>query len=545
MKVCAIVPTYNHDRVIGAVLERLCAARLAVFVIDDGSAEPARSRLAALHDESRHITVHRLPANRGKGSAMVEGFHLAAAAGFSHAVQVDADGQHDLDQLPQLLRLAADHPEALISGQPVYDDSIPLGRKIGRWITHVWVWIETLSLRIRDSMCGFRVYPLAAVRAVLAETPVGQRMDFDTDIMVRLFWRGTPVHMWPVKVIYPPGNISHFDVVADNWRISKMHARLVRGMLVRLPRRIGTRFGFASGASHWAALGERGAYWGLRFCAASYRLLGPRFCRVVLAPIVLYFLLTGGEQRRASQDFLHRALGRRPSFRQVFRHFLSFAGRAVDTLGAWIGAIGRDAIRVETPDVLARAAADGRGALIIVSHLGNVDLARATLDAATRSRLTVLVHTRNAANYNRLLREFRPEAAANIMQVSEIGPETAIALQQRVERGEWVVMAGDRTPVMSQGRVSRVPFFGAPAGFSNGPWILGALLGCPVYLLFCLRDGDGFRLSMETFAERIVLPRPDRDAVLSAYAARYAERLAHHARREPFQWFNFFDFWAR
>lgn len=543
MKICAIIPSHNHDQAVGAIVDRLCATGIPVFVIDDASAEPARSRLAALHEESRGVTVHRLAQNRGKGGAVIEGFRLATAQGFSHAIQIDADGQHDLDQLPRLLALAAQNPHALISGQPIYDRSIPLGRKLGRWITHVWVWIETLSLRIRDSMCGFRVYPMAAVQTVLARDRIGQRMEFDTEIMVRMFWRGTPVHMCPVKVIYPPGNTSNFDVVADNWRISKMHTRLVCILVLRLPLFLLRRLGMRE-AAHWAGLHERGAYWGLRFCAGAYRLLGPRLCRVVMAPIVLYFLATGAEQRRASRAFLTRALGRPARFSEVCRHFAAFAGRAVDTFGAWIGAIRRDTVTIDTPDLLARTSQDRRGALFVVAHLGNVDLSRATLDAETRARLTILVHTRHAANYNRLLREFRPEAAMNVLQVTEIGPETAIMLKERVERGEWVVIAGDRTPVLSRGRVSHVPFFGRPAGFSNGPWILGALLGCPIYLLFCLREGEHHRLSLELFAEQITLPRQGREAALASHAARYAQRLEHHARRDPFQWFNFFDFWA-
>jgi hypothetical protein len=123
----------------------------------------------------------------------------------------------------------------LITGLPRYDDSVPACRKIGRWITHVWVWIETLSLQIGDSMCGFRVYPLAAVRALLDRRPVGNRMDFDIEIIVRLFWAGTPVCGLPVRVIYPPGNSSNFDMLRDNWRIAKLHTRLVLIMLLRLP----------------------------------------------------------------------------------------------------------------------------------------------------------------------------------------------------------------------------------------------------------------------------------------------------------------------
>ena len=546
---CAVVPSHNHLTAVGEVVGRLRAAGLPVFVVDDGSAEPARTVLAALHDPECGVTVTRLEVNQGKGAAVMEGFRMADAAGFTHAVQVDADGQHDLDALPLLLETAAQHPDALVSGKPIYDRSIPTGRKIGRWITHVWVWIETLSLAIPDSMCGFRTYPLAATIALLAGESVGRRMDFDTDIMVRLFWRGTPVIMVPVRVTYPPGNTSNFHMLRDNWRITCMHTRLVLTMLVRLPRILRHRPRAAVAPRHWAGMSERGLYWGLCFCAWAYRLLGRRGCMTVMAPIVLYFFLTGREQRRASLNFLARVSrasggGRRPGLLDGYRHFMAFAARALDTFIAWVGGMPPGTLVRADDGVLDAAAADSRGALFIVSHLGNAELSRALLDPETRSRLTVLVHTRHAEHYNRVLREFRPEAAVNTLQVTDIGPETAIALQERVERGEWVVIAGDRTPVGGGQRVSRVPFLGTDADFSQGPYILAALLGCPVYLLFCPREGGVYRLYAERFADRIDLPRNNREAVLDGWSANYAGRLEHYALKAPLQWFNFFDFWA-
>lgn len=234
MKLCAIVPSYNHHRVVGEVVRALRAADIPVFLIDDGSAEETRLVLSALAGPG--VTVHRLPQNGGKGAAVLTGFRLARAEGYSHALQVDADGQHDLTRLEALIATSKAEPTALVSGQPRYDASIPTGRKIGRWITHVWVWIETLSLSITDSMCGFRIYPLEATERLMALEPIGHYMDFDTDIMVRLFWRGTPVVMVPVDVTYPPDNTSNFAMVRDNVRISLMHTRLVFGMLARLPR---------------------------------------------------------------------------------------------------------------------------------------------------------------------------------------------------------------------------------------------------------------------------------------------------------------------
>ena len=542
MKICVIIPTYNHYKNLDVVVERVSECGLPIFVIDDGSEEPACSVITTL--QNGDVTVYRLPHNQGKGAAVMAGFQLAITGGYTHAIQIDADGQHDLSALPRLMEMTKENPDALISGQPIYDASVPMGRKIGRWATHIWVWIETLSFRITDSMCGFRAYPLAAVQKLLLNESVGQRMDFDTDIMVRLFWRGTDVMMLPVKVIYPPDNTSNFDMLRDNWRITKMHTCLFLTMLTRLPIILKRRHQTET-THHWANIAERGGYWGLRFCAAAYHLLGRTGCTIVMAPIVLYFCLTGTKQRLASRQFLGRALNRQPSFMECYRHQMNFALRALDVLIAWTGGIKADAVIPTNYAELHSIVTDPRGGIMIVSHLGNADIARATLDKATRQRLTILAHTRHAENYNRVLTRFNHDAAMNVVQVTEIDPATIIDLQQRIEQGEWIVIAGDRTSVLSRDHIVSVPFFGTDAPFPQGPWILAALLECPVHLLFCLQNGDHHDITMERFAERITLPRPSRDDSLRNYVTRYAQRLEHYAARAPFQWYNFFDFWAK
>lgn len=545
-RACAIVPSHNHAQAVPGIVAALRAQGLPVFVIDDGSNESTCALLARLEDPANDVRVARLEPNQGKGGAVGHGFQLAMAAGFTHALQIDADGQHDIMAVPDLLRLAQAHPNALITGVPVYDRSVPFGRKIGRYVTHVWVWIETLSWQIRDSMCGYRVYPLAPVAALYASgETIGRRMDFDTEIMVRLFWRGVPVVEHPVAVTYPVGNISNFDLWRDNLRITWMHTRLFFGMLARLPSILRNK---PQRSRHWAWLAERGAYWGLQLWTLVYRLLGRHACLTIMAPVVFYFYLTGGEQRRASQDFLSRAYAIRPdrrwrpTFLNGLRHFFSFAGRALDTFIGWTGDMPPNMIRPGKIADLRAAEDDRRGGLFIIAHLGNVDLARALLDEATRRRLLILVHTRHAENYNRLLRDYRPEAAVNTWQVSELGPAAAMELKERVEAGSWVVIAGDRVPVNSQ-RVASIPFLGAAAPFSQGPYILASLLECPVYTLFCLRHGDHFVLDVEKLADRVVLPRGDREAALQGYAQLFANRLESHALQDPLQWYNFFNFW--
>ena len=552
-RACAVVPSFNHWREVPAIVERLRALDLAVFIVDDGSAAPARDGLAVLDAPERNVHVTRFDTNRGKGAAVLTGLAQARAAGFSHCLQVDADGQHDLAAVADMLALARRQPAAVVAGQAVYDDTAPLGRVAGRWITHVCVWVETLSFDIRDSMCGLRVYPIAAVAALLeGGVRIGSRMEFDTDIVVRLHRAGTPVANRPVKVRYPPGNLSNFRMGADNWRITGMHTRLMLGTLFTFPailwrRRRRAALG-ADGPTHWANLAERGLYWGLRLAAFAYRLLGRRGCMAVLAPVVLYFYITAGERRRASLDFLRRAFAvssRRPppAWRDGYRHFLSFARRALDSFIAWIGHMPADAVVAGDVAALDDAKARPRGAVFIVSHHGNVGVSRALLDARTRQRVVVLMHTRHAENYNRVVREFNPDAALNTLQVTEIGPETAIALQQRVESGDWLFIAGDRTPVGGGRRVATVQFLDAVAEFSQGPYLMAALLDCPVYLFFCRRVEDRYELNVERFADRVVLPRGRRVEALAGYAAAYAIRLEKHVLEDPFQWYNFYDFW--
>lgn len=235
--VAAVIPVYNHPATIGAMVAGVHANDLHGVLVDDGS-EPGCAavldRLATEHGPER-VTLVRLARNQGKGGAMMAGFRAAAAQGFSHVLQIDADGQHDVADIPRFLQACAAQPGAVIAGVPIYDHSVPLGRLVGRYATHIWVWINTLSLAIKDSMCGFRVYPLPPTLALIDQVAIGRRMDFDTEILVRLYWRGMPVINLPTRVTYPQDGISHFKLGLDNLLISRMHAKLFAGMLWRLP----------------------------------------------------------------------------------------------------------------------------------------------------------------------------------------------------------------------------------------------------------------------------------------------------------------------
>ncbi|MBK6597091.1 MAG: glycosyltransferase family 2 protein [Proteobacteria bacterium] len=240
----AVLPVYNHEDAVGRVVAGLRAAGLPVILVDDGSAPRCRAvlqQLAGAADVSLVVNPHNL----GKGGAVSAGLRAALQAGHTHALQIDADGQHTLADIPRFIAAARVEPNAVICGQPVFDQSVPRLRFYSRYLTHVLVWVHTLSFDIRDSMCGFRIYPLTAVVSVLDSARLGLRMDFDPELLVRLHWRGQPIRWLATRVAYPLDGISHFRMLEDNLRISWMHARMFAGMLVRSPSILWRRLRFA------------------------------------------------------------------------------------------------------------------------------------------------------------------------------------------------------------------------------------------------------------------------------------------------------------
>jgi glycosyltransferase involved in cell wall biosynthesis len=191
---CVVIPVYNHEHAIGNVLAQVLAHGLPVILVDDGCSAACAAvldGLAAAHPD--RVVLERHAVNQGKGGAVLTGFTRAAQDGFTHVLQVDADGQHSVADVPRFLAAARAAPHAVVAGCPLYDESVPALRLYARYLTHVWVWINTLSLAIRDSMCGFRVYPVAPVLALARRRRLGLRMNFDIEILVRLYWDGLAI----------------------------------------------------------------------------------------------------------------------------------------------------------------------------------------------------------------------------------------------------------------------------------------------------------------------------------------------------------------
>ena len=535
-RACAVVPCYNHGATAGAVVERLVAHGLDVLLIDDGSDATTEQALRVLGMQQPRAQVLRLAQNSGKGAAVVHGLREAAKRGFTHALQVDADGQHDLNDVPRFLAEGERAPNAVVCGAPRYDASAPASRRYGRWITHFWVWLETRSFAIADSLCGFRLYPLAPTLAVANRVRLAHGMSFDIDVVVRLAWEGLPIINVPTTVTYPPGGLSHFKLLRDNVRISGTHTRLVFGMLWRLvfwPRR----------ETHWSRVPERGSTLGMRIVMAAWRLLGPRAARVAALPAVLWVFATGAQARRASRAYLTRlgASSAPPTAWSVLRHMYTFAEACIDRFAAWQGDVAPVDFHGEAE--FRRLSEEKRGALFIGSHLGNLEMVRALATLGDVARITAVVYTEHGRRFVTALRRTNARFAENLLEVADFGPETAVLLKERVDRGEILVIVGDRTPAADNGRSTTALFLGQAAPFPQGPMILAHLLECPVYLFFCLKRGRRYDLHLERFAERVELPPRSREEAIARYVAGYAARLEYYCREAPLQWFNFYDFW--
>jgi len=237
--ICIVIPHFDHLAQFQRILPKLLEQGFPLVVVDDASPKQSFDELTLLLEKlaPRSILV-RHSHNQGKGAAVMTGLNTALESGFTHVLQIDADGQHDTGSIKNLVAQAGYFPESMICGKPVFDESISGLRFYSRYITLYLAWLETLSTQIHDALCGLRLYPLTESMVSVKNKVVGKRMSFDPEILVRAVWAGVPLNFVPVKVAYPEDGKSHFRYLRDNLEIAWMHTRLIAGMLIRIPRLI-------------------------------------------------------------------------------------------------------------------------------------------------------------------------------------------------------------------------------------------------------------------------------------------------------------------
>ena len=305
-------------------------------------------------------------------------------------------------------------------------------------------------------------------------------------------------------------------------------------------------------AKHWASLEETSLIWGIRTLVWIYRIFGRWAFRLILRPVVSYYFLSGKVARLASMDYLGRLAKTYPDLHLnvgwwlSYRHFLSFGETLLDKIIAWMGCIDPNQVDFPNRPLLLEMIEQKRGAMILSGHIGNLELCQAIADMRGLIRLNILVHTRHAEKFNRLLGRGEGSATIKLIQVTELNPAIAIELQDKIDNGEFLVMVGDRIPVQG-GRTVKAKFLGEEAEFPQGPYLLASLLRCPVFTLFGYPTNGRYRVYLEPFSDPFRIPRsePKRSQMLESLAERYANILEKHCRAEPLQWFNFYPYWQK
>lgn len=300
---------------------------------------------------------------------------------------------------------------------------------------------------------------------------------------------------------------------------------------------------------HWADFGEATSVAGIRALCFVHRWFGRVPFLLCLYPVVFFYWLTRPQARRASRDYLRRVhatwpdvFGHPPGAWQGLRHLASFGDTLLTKIVACGGGYPMSRVHLRRDTMLAMLRA-GQGGVIVTAHMGCLELTQALATQVPGLKITVLVHTAHAERFNRMLERLDVGDTVRLQQVTAWGPATAVLLGERVARGEFVAIAGDRVPLRG-GRTVAAPFLGAPARFPIGPYVLASALGCPLFTMSCLRSDRGYDVVFERFADRVALPRGTRDAALAAYAADYARWLEAQVRQSPYDWFNFYDFWG-
>jgi predicted LPLAT superfamily acyltransferase len=279
-----------------------------------------------------------------------------------------------------------------------------------------------------------------------------------------------------------------------------------------------------------------------------YRVAGRQIMNGLLRLIVLYFFLFNRSARQASRIFLQRVyqfpgqkvLMHKPGLRDIYRHFYYFSDAIVDRIAAWSGDI--SVAEIDFPD-REKLRSSSRGIVVLTSHLGNADMCRALCEHTNGKKINVLLHTGGAPGMNRLLQSVNPKSQVELISVREVTPATAVLLQEKIEAGEWVVIAADRLPPDNPGRTELAMLLGREAPFPQGAFILAALLQSPVYALFCLKEADHFVIHVDLLAASLPFGRRQRQAVIAGVIKNYAALLEKYCLLAPFQWFNFHDFW--
>jgi predicted LPLAT superfamily acyltransferase len=302
-------------------------------------------------------------------------------------------------------------------------------------------------------------------------------------------------------------------------------------------------------SKHWSHINEVSVVWGMKTLYFFYPILGRNFVRVFLYPTIFWYLIVHKIARDSSREYLiklaafSKQTSPSPSLFNVFRHFFEFAECILDKVLIWGGKLDSLKYEFNGASVFDEILKEGRGAIVLVSHLGNLDLCRAISNAYKGVKVTVLVHTAHAKKFNQMLSDINQQSALNIIEVSEFTMAVAIELSERVEHGELIAIAGDRVPLSGHGFV-KVDFLGVKANFPIGPYMLGRVLKCPLVSLTSFKKNGKYILTSDLIHDGHEVSKSEFQDYLIKASKKFSSILEDACLIAPFQWFNFFPFWG-
>ncbi|HMO17695.1 MAG TPA: glycosyltransferase [Oligoflexia bacterium] len=551
---CIIVPVYRHARQILENIDLLLSHNIPLYIIDDGNEENDKKLLRELLKYSQVILLSHSE-NLGKGTAVFTGIRRAKADGHSHAVQIDADGQHCYLDIKKFIEEAKKNTKALIIASPVFDESAPLVRIWGRKLTTALIALETCRLDIRDGLIGFRCYPISTFVEIIDVDRIRSRMGFDPEILVRFAWKGVPVVSINSKITYPSSGHSNFRYVNDNLDLIRLHCDLIFERFFLRPAKFvfGRLLSKKNKKEHWFEKREHGSGFSLKILLFIYKLGGRRLINILLNPVMCYFFIKDVSARKYSREYLWRIWQKtgnkryKPGTRTVFRHFSQFGDKLITSIEAWLDEYHGADIRWHNENLVTELIARGEGALVLSAHIGCLEVCRATHHHKDGLRISPLMYRQAAKKFTSFLRELNPRSEIDIISIEQIHPGVGLELKTRIDRGEFVAILADRPGPGAPERMIEVDFLGAKAYLPEGPFLLAMSLSCPVLTLFCSFNED--LGCYEAFWEEFPVERPkeriERRERIKKVVQLFASRMETYCLRTPFQWFNFFDFWRR
>lgn len=300
----------------------------------------------------------------------------------------------------------------------------------------------------------------------------------------------------------------------------------------------------------WNELKEKGGFFPLMLMLCFYRLGGRFLCKIVLYFIVLWYWIFSNTARKASLLYLKKLhhfaqekspFTQAPTISQSYIHLMTFGECILDKIEGWLGKVAEEHLVLYGHEYFRENYQ--KGAVIVVSHFGNIELLRA-IKSDHQQRINVLVYQKHASKFNDFLKKLNAKADIHLISVDELGVETAILLEEKLQQGEWIIIAADRVPVQSE-RIEKIAFLGEIAPWPQGSWILASLLKAPVLAVFCYRQQKKIHVHIHSIASKLHFPRQTRNQAINEVMQQYVQLVEQHCIATPYQWFNFYNFWNK